>query len=129
MTGYAPVWFKIKQDGRYTYGPEWLQNEWATSPLIPTPNAGVNYTIPKCLKPGYWLVRHEIIALHSAYNYPGAQFYPGCHQLNVSGNGTVVPSEGLASFPGAYKGNDTGVLYSIYGIEKYVIPGPAVFEC
>ena len=85
--------------------------------------------IPRCLKPGYWLVRHEIIALHSAYNYPGAQFYPGCHQLDVSGNGTVLPSEGLVSFPGAYMGNGTGVLYSIYGNEKYVIPGPAVFEC
>jgi hypothetical protein len=74
-------------------------------------------------------VRYEIIALHSAYNYLGAQFYPGCHQLDVRGNGTVVPSEGLVNFPGAYKGKDTGVLYRIYGNEKYVILGPAVFEC
>jgi hypothetical protein len=36
----------------------------------------VTYTIPKCIASGYYLVRHEIIALHSAYSYPGAQFYP-----------------------------------------------------
>jgi hypothetical protein len=36
----------------------------------------VTYTVPKCIAPGYYLVRHEIIALHSAYTYPGAQFYP-----------------------------------------------------
>lgn len=46
-------------------------------------NAGVQYTIPSCLEAGYYLVRHEIIALHAAYSYPGAQFYPGCHQLST----------------------------------------------
>lgn len=71
------------------------------------------YTIPKCLKPGYYLVRHEIIALHSAYSYPGAQVYPGCHQLKVTGSGATVPSS-LVSFPGAYKGSDAGITYDAY---------------
>jgi hypothetical protein len=105
-----------------------LKNEWAVTPLIPSPNAGVNYTIPSCLKPGYYLVRHEIIALHSAYNEGGAQFYPGCHQLNVSGEGTKVPSE-LVSFPGAYDSKDPGIVFSIYNQLPYKIPGPSVFTC
>lgn len=105
-----------------------LKNEWAVTPLIPAPNAGVNYTIPSCLKPGNYLVRHEIIALHSAYNEGGAQFYPGCHQLKVSGEGTKVPSE-LVSFPGAYDSKDPGIVFSIYNQLPYKIPGPSVFTC
>lgn len=72
------------------------------------------YTIPSCLKPGFYLVRHEIIALHAAWQYPGAQFYPGCHQLRVTGGGSTVPSSGLVAFPGAYKGSDAGITYDAY---------------
>jgi len=72
------------------------------------------YTIPACLKKGYYLVRHEIIALHASWTYPGAQFYPGCHQLNVTGGGSVVPSTNLVSFPGAYKPTDPGITYDAY---------------
>ena len=75
--------------------------------------ANYEYTIPSCLKPGYYLVRHEIIALHSAWQYPGAQFYPGCHQIQVTGGGSSVPSS-LVSFPGAYKGSDPGITYDAY---------------
>ena len=92
------------------------------------PNSGVDYTIPSCLKPGYYLVRHEIIALHSAYNEGGAQFYPSCHQLEVSGMGNTVPKD-LVSFPGAYLKEDPGLLYSLYNQLPYTIPGPAVFAC
>lgn len=83
------------------------------SPLMVAGNAGVKYTIPSCLKAGYYLVRHEIIALHSAYAYPGAQFYPGCHQLKVTGGGSTTPSN-LVAFPGAYKGSDAGITYDAY---------------
>lgn len=76
-------------------------------------NSGVNYTIPSCIKPGYYLVRHETIALHSATGYPGAQFYPGCHQLKVTGGGNTTPSN-LVSFPGAYASSDPGVTYNPY---------------
>ena len=73
-----------------------------------------SYTIPSCLKSGFYLVRHEIIALHAAYSYPGAQFYPGCHQLSVTGSGTKQPSTNLVAFPGAYKGSDAGITYDAY---------------
>lgn len=76
-------------------------------------NSGVDYTIPACIKPGYYLVRHELIALHSAFGYPGAQFYPGCHQLKVTGSGSTTPSS-LVAFPGAYAASDPGVTYNAY---------------
>lgn len=77
------------------------------------PNNGVQYTIPECLEPGFYLVRHELIALHAAFAYPGAQFYPGCHQLEVTGSGTTIPT-GLVGFPGAYSPEDSGVTYDAY---------------
>lgn len=109
-------------------------------------NDGVDYTIPSCLKAGYYLVRHEIIALHAAYQYPGAQFYPGCHQLKVTGGGSTEPAD-LVSFPGAYSPTDAGITYDAYKGEfpmpkllyllliqfcsaaTYELPGPAVFTC
>lgn len=75
--------------------------------------AEYTYTIPACLEDGNYLVRHEIIALHSAWAYPGAQFYPGCHQIKVSGGGSTVPSS-LVAFPGAYAGDDAGITYDAY---------------
>lgn len=72
------------------------------------------YNIPSCLKSGYYLVRHEIIALHAAWAYPGAQFYPGCHQLQVTGGGSTIPASDLVAFPGAYKPTDPGITYDAY---------------
>lgn len=93
-----------------------------------TAGGSVTYTIPECIEPGSYLVRHEIIALHSAYSYPGAQFYPGCHQIKVTGGGSTVPSD-LVAFPGAYKGADAGITYDAYKAAEYTIPGPALFSC
>lgn len=91
-------------------------------------NAGYTYTIPSCLKKGYYLVRHEIVALHASYTYPGAQFYPGCHQLSITGGGSTTPT-GLVSFPGAYKATDPGITYDAYKATTYTIPGPKTFTC
>ncbi|RYP45066.1 hypothetical protein DL768_008538 [Monosporascus sp. mg162] len=124
MPGDAAVWFKIQEDGR-----EGTSNVWGDEELKTAPNDGYKYTIPSCLKPGYYIVRNEIIALHAAWQYPGAQFYPGCHQVEVTGSGTVIPSTNLVSFPGAYKGSDPGVTYDAYKAQPYTIPGPPVFKC
>ncbi len=83
------------------------------------PNEGTTYPIPPCLLPGPYLVRHEIIALHSAWAVGEAQFYPSCHQLLVSGSGTVVPSPAtnnytLVSFPGAYTADDAGIFLNVW---------------
>jgi hypothetical protein len=76
-------------------------------------NGGYNYTIPSCLKAGYYLIRHEIIALHSAWSENKAQFYPSCHQLKLSGTGDVVPTE-LVSFPGTYDSKNPSILINVW---------------
>jgi hypothetical protein len=123
-TGFSAVWFKVQENGR-----EGTSNVWGSTPLQKA-GGSVTYTIPKCISSGYYLVRHELLALHAAYQYPGkhsnrrmkleslltisgAQFYPGCHQLKVTGGGSTKPS-GLVGFPGAYKGSDAGITYDAY---------------
>ncbi|KAF2179410.1 lytic polysaccharide monooxygenase [Zopfia rhizophila CBS 207.26] len=122
VPGASAVWFKVAEEGR-----SGTSNTWGDTPLMKAGGAA-SYTIPSCLKAGYYLVRHEIIALHSAYSYPGAQFYPGCHQLKVTGSGSTTPSS-LVAFPGAYKGSDPGITYDSYKAQTYTIPGPKLFTC
>ena len=116
------MWFKIKEEGR-----SGTSTTWGATKLM-SAGGTATYTVPSCLKPGYYLVRHEIIALHAAGTYPGAQFYPGCHQLKVTGSGSATPS-GLVAFPGAYKETDAGVRYNAYNAAPYTVPGPKVFTC
>lgn len=87
------------------------------------------YTIPSCLTAGSYIVRHEIIALHAAYTYPGAQWYPSCHQVQVTGGGTSTGPTTKAAFPGAYSATDPGITYDAYQATTYTIPGPALFTC
>ncbi|KAJ3550896.1 hypothetical protein NMY22_g151 [Coprinellus aureogranulatus] len=114
-------WFKIYHDGLDSSG------QWGVDRLIK--NKGkVTYTIPSCIPAGQYLMRVELIALHGASNYPGAQFYMECAQLRITGGGNTNPP--TVSFPGAYKGTDPGVRINIYsGVRSYTIPGPEVFTC
>ncbi|KAK7965096.1 glycoside hydrolase family 61 protein [Apiospora saccharicola] len=103
--GSGNVWFKIYQDGPSFAGGQ-----------ITWPSAGkkeVSVQIPRCLPDGYYLLRAEHIALHSAGSVGGAQFYIGCAQLHVTGGtGTVTPSG--VSFPGAYKATDRKFFLHYY---------------
>ena len=65
MTGLN--WFKIQEDG-------YDGTNWAVDRMISN-NGKVDITIPSCIPDGQYLMRHELIALHSATSYPGAQFY------------------------------------------------------
>ncbi|KAI0124022.1 glycoside hydrolase [Xylariales sp. AK1849] len=123
MPGTDAVWFKVQEAGR-----EDTSDVWGDSSLMVSNNAGIQYTIPACLTAGYYLVRHEIIALHAAYSYPGAQFYPGCHQLEVTSSGSTTPTD-LVAFPGAYVATDPGITYDAYQATDYTVPGPDVFTC
>ncbi|KAI0092864.1 glycoside hydrolase family 61 protein [Irpex rosettiformis] len=117
-------WFKIYEDG---FDPS--TNTWAVDTLIA--NKGkVTFTIPKCIEDGQYLLRHEIIALHAASSYPGAQFYMECAQLQITG-GTGAKTPATVSFPGAYSGTNPGITINIYypPVTNYTIPGPAVFTC
>ncbi|KAG7442955.1 uncharacterized protein BT62DRAFT_982159 [Guyanagaster necrorhizus] len=113
-------WYKIYEDG-YSNG------VWAVDTLIA--NKGkVSFTIPSCVAAGQYLLRVELIALHAASSYPGAQFYMECAQLQITGGGSASPA--TVSFPGAYKGTDPGIKINIYEpLSNYTIPGPSVFSC
>lgn len=66
-------------------------------------------TIPKSIASGEYILRHEILGLQRAAKSGLAQFYPGCHQVTITGGGTASP-KGVA-LPGAYALNDPGVSY------------------
>ncbi|KAJ7062755.1 glycosyl hydrolase family 61-domain-containing protein [Mycena amicta] len=122
-------WFKIAHDGLIVNDPSNPANQtWGVDRMIA--NKGkVTVTIPSCIAAGQYLLRHEVIALHAAVSYPGAQFYMECAQLTITGGGSTQPA--TVSFPGAYHGTDPGITTNIYYpiLTNYTIPGPPVFSC
>ncbi|TFK66850.1 glycoside hydrolase family 61 protein [Pluteus cervinus] len=120
--GTSAVWFKVAQTGKTADG------KWAATDLLTASNSVYTFTIPSKLKAGQYIIRHEIIALHSAYTYPGAQVYPSCIQVNVTGSGTALPTS-FVSFPGAYTGSTPGIVYDVYtNTSSYPFPGPPVWS-
>jgi len=66
-SGVGGGWFKIAEDA-------FDGSKWGVDRLIA--NGGTQtVTIPKCIAPGQYLLRGELIALHSASSNLGAQFY------------------------------------------------------
>jgi len=131
------VWFKIYETGLKNGGQE---DPWGNIVDVASSegwdqfyfaNHGWSITIPKNLKPGNYLIRHEIIMIELM----PPQFYPECAQLTVSGDGDKLPGEEyLVSFPGAYSLDEPGLaisgdLYSSKGHStyNYTIPGPPVW--
>jgi hypothetical protein len=99
---------------------------WATDTLL-TNNFTSTTTIPRNLKAGNYVIRHEIIALHSASNDNGAQLYPQCLNLKVGGSGTVAPTSGVAG-TSLYKRDEAGIRFNLYtSYTSYPFPGPALW--
>ncbi|KAH8829414.1 glycoside hydrolase [Flagelloscypha sp. PMI_526] len=119
--GSGDVWFKIYQISAVTDG--------GTSITFPSENLQtVDFTIPKSLPSGDYLLRIENVALHGASVYGGAQWYISCSQVTITGGGSGNPSPKVA-FPGYYTGYEPGVLIQIYWPipTNYTQPGPAVW--
>ncbi|KIM27050.1 carbohydrate-binding module family 1 protein [Serendipita vermifera MAFF 305830] len=136
-------WFKIASDGL-------SGGQWGVDRMVAN-NGWAYFTMPSCIAPGNYLMRVELLALHSAGSQGGAQFfYPSdsaghalnkneqmsCAQINVTGSGNFSPSS-TVKFPGVYSATDPGILISIYGSSgaadnggrAYNPPGPAVITC
>ncbi|KAL2257150.1 hypothetical protein VTK26DRAFT_596 [Humicola hyalothermophila] len=110
-------WFKI--DGA---GYDSATGTWAADALRANGNSWL-VQIPSDLAPGNYVLRHEIIALHGASSPNGAQAYPQCINLRVTGSGSNVPS----GVPGTslYSANDPGILFNPYTSPiNYPVPGP-----
>jgi len=98
---------------------------WATANLIANNNSWTT-TVPKTLAPGHYVFRHEIIALHGATTLDGAQNYPFCVNIDVTGSGTANPTGALATT--FYTQTDPGIYFNPYTtLANYTIPGPALW--
>ncbi|KXN91074.1 Polysaccharide monooxygenase Cel61a [Leucoagaricus sp. SymC.cos] len=107
-------WFKIDAGG---YDPNTRQ--WAADQLRASGNTWTS-TIPAQLKAGQYLMRHEIVALHSQT----PQFYPSCTQVRLNGSGTGTPSDSdLTTIQDLYRGVNWPFIYGDFG--TFTIPGPA----
>ncbi|SPO06236.1 related to endoglucanase IV precursor [Cephalotrichum gorgonifer] len=119
---------KIAESGQFELGAGGgTPGYWAADTLFET-NLTWVVTIPESLAPGNYVLRHEIIALHGAYEEGSTQFYPQCINLEITGSGTDSP-KGVVGTE-LYKSDDPGVLYNIYNDETkptYTIPGPPLW--
>ncbi|KAK0706908.1 glycosyl hydrolase family 61-domain-containing protein [Lasiosphaeria miniovina] len=83
--------------------------------------------IPTDIAPGNYVLRHEIIALHAAGQTNGAQNYPFCFSLAISGSGTANP----AGIPATqfYAANNPGIKFDLFSkFTSYQIPGPPLYS-
>ena len=123
-------WIKISELGQKAPGGPWYQADLA---------AGKPHTVtlPSSLSTGSYLLRTEIIALHNALSVGGAEFYPSCAQLRVTGPSVAatslaksLPAADVTTFPGAYAATDKGlVVPDVYnpGFDYTgLFPGPAI---
>ncbi|CZT15219.1 related to endoglucanase IV precursor [Ramularia collo-cygni] len=120
----ALQFFKIDEDGLKDGST--TPGSWASDDLIANNNTW-SVTIPASIAPGKYVLRHEIISLHSANNANGAQNYPQCLNIEVTSDGTDVPAgEPATSF---YTAEDAGILINIYNAPlDYTFPGPALYS-
>jgi hypothetical protein len=117
-------WFKIDEVG--LLDKSITDGYWGTDQLIANNNSWT-VVIPPTIAPGNYVLRHEIIALHSAGSANGAQNYPQCVNIAVSSSGTDKPAGVLATT--FYNATDPGILFDLYGaFTSYTIPGPAKYS-
>lgn len=116
----ALLWVKIDAEGWY---PD--TKSWASGKLIANNNTWTT-TVPSTLAPGNYIFRHEIIALHGGGSMNGAQNYPQCFNVAITGSGTDNPTGTLGV--DLYKADDPGILFNPYvEISSYPIPGPTLY--
>ncbi|ROT39600.1 glycoside hydrolase [Sodiomyces alkalinus F11] len=99
---------------------------WAADELIANGNSWT-VQIPSNLAPGGYVLRHEIIALHSGGQPNGAQSYPQCINLEVTGSGSATPNGVPAT--SFYTANDPGIVFNLYqNFDSYPMPGPPLWQ-
>lgn len=100
---------------------------WASTELIANNNSWT-VTIPSDLAPGNYVLRHEIIGLEEAMAFGGAQNYPQCVNIKVTGSGNNSLQTGTFG-TSLYQSTDPGLYVDIYnGLKNYTIPGPPLIS-
>jgi cellulase len=84
--------FKISKVGWSPEGgPTWATGgTWATDIMMRN-SLTWNVTVPRSIRPGHYVMRFEIIALQMAFA-EGAEVYPACVNLDITGNGKESPT-------------------------------------
>jgi cellulase len=100
--------FKIKGDGF-----DKAQKKWANEEVLDNNRTDI-VKIPSDIKPGMYIFRTELLALHGnspslPASFGGPQFYTHCFNVEILGNGNATPAG--VKFPGAYQPNDPGVKF------------------
>lgn len=122
-------WFKIFSNSwaKKAGGNSADDDYWGTRDLS-TCCGRMDVKIPTDIASGDYLLRAEALALHTAGQANGAQFYVSCYQISVSGGGGTA-SPATVKFPGAYSQSDPGIKINIHAaIDNYIAPGPAVYS-
>ncbi|KAI1082166.1 glycoside hydrolase family 61 protein [Whalleya microplaca] len=114
-------WVKIQAKGV-----DYDTQLWASGELVANGNTWTT-TIPKSIAPGNYVLRHEIIALHGGGSLNGAQSYPQCFNIEITGSGTAKPEGTLGTE--LYKNTDPGIHFNPYvTVTDYPMPGPELFS-
>lgn len=114
-------WVKIDEGGM-----DLTSQTWATQDLEAN-NMSWTLTVPSDLASGNYVFRHEIIALHGAESLNGAQNYPQCVNIQVTGGGSASPSGTVGTE--LYTETDPGIYVNPYTtLTNYTIPGPALMS-
>jgi len=119
--------FKIDEKGHNPATGKWFQGD-----IFENFDATSDVTLPTDLPAGEYLIRHEIIGLHRASEFGGAEFYPVCVQVRMNQGDTTkksLPDSSLTvKFPGGYTDNDAGILLNNQYDPNadYQFPGPQV---
>ncbi|ROT39097.1 endoglucanase-4 [Sodiomyces alkalinus F11] len=114
-------WFKIDGAGLVS-----APNTFAADLLVQNSDQW-SVRIPSNVAPGHYVLRHEILALHSASQPNGAQSYPQCINLEITGSGS-------STFPGTagtqlLSPNEAGVVFNVWApVSSYPVPGGAIVQ-
>lgn len=119
-------WFKIAWDGY-----DEASQQWGTEKMIANDGL-ISTTVPSDLSAGYYLVRSDILALHSIVNdNVEPQFYVGCAQIYVDGTGSGDSNAQTVSIPGYIDDQPPALNYNIYQNSPLEVPyqefGPPVY--
>lgn len=120
-------WNKIEAVGQTVVGKADADPGVWGADLLRAAGNQATVTIPKSIKAGNYVCRHEIIALMGAINLGRAQNYPNCINFRVSGAGTDPLASGTKGVD-LYTPTDPGIQVQIYGKKvNYKIPGPPMY--
>ncbi|RPB03028.1 hypothetical protein L873DRAFT_1801102 [Choiromyces venosus 120613-1] len=90
-----------------------------------------SFRLPTNLASGDYLLRSKTEALHSATTQGATQFYIGCVQLRITGEGGFCNPK--INLPGAYKATDTDIyipnFYYGFNSATFTAPGGPVATC